>query len=737
MAVVYRARDVSSGTAVALKRCLLPADARDADAAARHEADLHRRLSDHPNIVTLYGREIAAVKMADKSPGIQVILMMELCEKSLVTHISGAMAESGHLAEDDLLTIFASASRAVGFLHSQQPPLVHRDIKPENMLLASDGLWKLCDFGSAVVDTGAPLATPQERAAAEADVARNTTPAYRAPEMWDVHRWSRIGRPADVWALGCLLYQLCFTRLPFGAEAKMAALSGKYQIPKGHGGRSAPTVALIAELLTVEPGGRPSAVTLCRRAERIKEALRAGGDTGRGESAHSVPPTAAAPGVADEGGGGAGAAEVAGAVSVGDGEDDAGRRNGASIPRERTVGISGGERGVKSGANPASASLSAMTPRAAEGELVEEKWASFPDDGGVPFGAGDAVPQDVPLSMEDGGAEDGWADFSSHPPGGAEPLAHEPQQAQQVEGLRAAAENMSMIERLSAGASVSAPPADSSGTRSEDCGWTAFDADLCGPSPTSSSALAPVLTPPTMASPPPMPHVAKRPPLTPPKVHVSRTNPVALLEAEVESLRGELREARREAAELKSRLQVEQTERARLQVELNAARAASFVGVGDGGGGAAQPGPPSSGLTIPPPPSSPVARSPPPSRLHTPPCTDPRPRSAAQRRQQSLSVDAPIDVLGVLGSNRCGAGSEDRGRHVGSPYEYGYAPGFREGNGGGGPSRTSAGPLPAGPSHRRTRTEPQASFDYFNVGGLNDAMSFYATPTSPGGYTKL
>mgnify|MGYP002176185908 CR=1 FL=1 len=39
---------------------------------------------------------------------------------------------------------------AVGFLHSQQPPLAHRDIKPENMLLASDGLWKLCDFGSVV-----------------------------------------------------------------------------------------------------------------------------------------------------------------------------------------------------------------------------------------------------------------------------------------------------------------------------------------------------------------------------------------------------------------------------------------------------------------------------------------------------------------------------------------------------------------------------------------------------------
>jgi serine/threonine protein kinase len=61
MAIVYRARDVASGTVVALKRCLLPADTPDADAAARREADLHKRLSDHPNIVTLYGREIHEV----------------------------------------------------------------------------------------------------------------------------------------------------------------------------------------------------------------------------------------------------------------------------------------------------------------------------------------------------------------------------------------------------------------------------------------------------------------------------------------------------------------------------------------------------------------------------------------------------------------------------------------------------------------------------------------------------
>ena len=68
-----------------------PAPAPDSPAAPYHEADLHKALSDHPNVVTLYGREIAAVKMADKSQGIQVMLMMELCTMSLVNHVSAAV----------------------------------------------------------------------------------------------------------------------------------------------------------------------------------------------------------------------------------------------------------------------------------------------------------------------------------------------------------------------------------------------------------------------------------------------------------------------------------------------------------------------------------------------------------------------------------------------------------------------------------------------------------------------
>jgi serine/threonine protein kinase len=92
------------------------------------------------------------------------------------------------LTEPEILKIFSDVVEAVCWMHTRNPPLIHRDLKVENILLAGPEFYKLCDFGSASTPKRAPQ-TMQEIQALEADLNKNTTLQYRAPEMCDV--WAR------------------------------------------------------------------------------------------------------------------------------------------------------------------------------------------------------------------------------------------------------------------------------------------------------------------------------------------------------------------------------------------------------------------------------------------------------------------------------------------------------------------------------------------------------------------
>lgn len=62
-------------------------------------------------------------------------------------------------------------------------------------------------------------------------MARFTTPMYRAPEMVDT--WSNfyVGPPVDIWALGCILYMLCYFKHPFEDSAKLRIINANYTLP--------------------------------------------------------------------------------------------------------------------------------------------------------------------------------------------------------------------------------------------------------------------------------------------------------------------------------------------------------------------------------------------------------------------------------------------------------------------------------------------------------------------------
>lgn len=64
-------------------------------------------------------------------------------------------------------------------------------------------------------------------------MARYTTPMYRAPEMVDTWNNFPITHASDVWALGCILYTLCFMKHPFDDGAKLRIINGNYSIPPG------------------------------------------------------------------------------------------------------------------------------------------------------------------------------------------------------------------------------------------------------------------------------------------------------------------------------------------------------------------------------------------------------------------------------------------------------------------------------------------------------------------------
>ena len=62
---------------------------------------------------------------------------------------------------------------------------------------------------------------------------RNTTPMYRSPEMIDLYSNHPINEKADIWALGCMLYKLCYCVHPFEDSGTLRILNGNYTLPEG------------------------------------------------------------------------------------------------------------------------------------------------------------------------------------------------------------------------------------------------------------------------------------------------------------------------------------------------------------------------------------------------------------------------------------------------------------------------------------------------------------------------
>lgn len=209
MGEVYRARDSRLQRDVALK--LLPQSFQsDQERGVRFERETQVLASlNHPNIAALY--EVVAVTGSHA-------LVMELVEGETL----GERITRGVLPIADALGIAVQIAGALEAAHEQG--IVHRDLKPGNVKLRPDGTVKLLDFGIAkILDAsslaGTPAGITMTAHEMPGPVSRRIlgSPACMSPEQ---ARGEPVDRRTDVWAFGCLLFEmLCGRRAFAGGDA--------------------------------------------------------------------------------------------------------------------------------------------------------------------------------------------------------------------------------------------------------------------------------------------------------------------------------------------------------------------------------------------------------------------------------------------------------------------------------------------------------------------------------------
>ncbi len=204
MGEVYRATDTTLERDVAIK--VLPASfADDPGRVERFEREAKTLAAlNHPNIAQIYGLERFDGTTA---------LVMELVEgRTLEDQIA-----KRPLPADEALGIANQIADALEAAHSQN--IIHRDLKPANIKLRSDGTVKVLDFGIAKAFapenlTSGPQSPIMTTPATQVGVILGTA-AYMSPEQ---AKGKAVDQRTDIWAFGCVLYEMLTGQLAFGAE---------------------------------------------------------------------------------------------------------------------------------------------------------------------------------------------------------------------------------------------------------------------------------------------------------------------------------------------------------------------------------------------------------------------------------------------------------------------------------------------------------------------------------------
>src|SRR5262245_4467663 len=204
MGVVFRARDTKLLRDVAVK--VLPehfADDPDRLARLQREAQVLASLN-HPNIAQIYGLE---------QLGNSGCIVMELVEGETLDE----RLKSGPMPLDEALGVAKQIADALAAAHERG--IVHRDLKPANIKLTPNGTVKVLDFGLAKALGNRE--TPTDRSTLPTQMSGSVvgavvgTPAYMSPEQ---ARGKDVDARTDIWAFGCVLYEMLTAKQAFDGE---------------------------------------------------------------------------------------------------------------------------------------------------------------------------------------------------------------------------------------------------------------------------------------------------------------------------------------------------------------------------------------------------------------------------------------------------------------------------------------------------------------------------------------
>ena len=214
MGEVWRARDTKLGREVAIKT--LPEDfAADAGRLARFEREARLLASlNHPNIAAIYGHEVFEGTR---------FLVLELVEGETLSE----RLKRGPLSIEESLALARQIAEALEAAHDKG--VIHRDLKPANIKITPDGNIKVLDYGLAKALTGDAVAESDLTSSPTLSMQATRygvilgTAAYMSPEQ---ARGEAVDKRADIWAFGCVLYEMLTGRTTFDGRTASDVLAG-------------------------------------------------------------------------------------------------------------------------------------------------------------------------------------------------------------------------------------------------------------------------------------------------------------------------------------------------------------------------------------------------------------------------------------------------------------------------------------------------------------------------------